>query len=207
MMHPLYYNYTLYRLFLKPTLESTFKANGRVCLHSTFAPYFAPYFGAYSSVLRKEMFHLATHSTYLYLCLYDVGYMVKDHSDSERGNRLPHLQGLLFPISSKGSFICTTQQTGKFVTPVVEHWLEREICQWVHHEGSIRRSIATSRFSVVRNLHREEDLSLWHVVTILTTTRGRGRTRQGRHRGAQNRWLNCWWRSRQRYHPYPLLWQ
>ena len=28
-----------------------------------------------------------------------------------------------------------------FVTPVVEHWLEREIAQWVH-EGSIRRPIA-----------------------------------------------------------------
>ena len=24
------------------------------------------------------------------------------------------------------------------VTPVVEHWMEREIAQWVHHEGSIR---------------------------------------------------------------------
>ena len=23
-----------------------------------------------------------------------------------------------------------------FVTPVMEHWLEREIAQWVHHEGS-----------------------------------------------------------------------
>ena len=32
--------------------------------------------------------------------------MVKDHSDSERGNPLPP-HGLLFPISSKGSFICT----------------------------------------------------------------------------------------------------
>ena len=30
-----------------------------------------------------------------------------------------------------------------FVTPVVEHWMEREIAQWVHpHEGSIRRPIA-----------------------------------------------------------------
>ena len=29
--------------------------------------------------------------------------MVKDHSDSERGNLLPPY-GLLFPISSKGSF-------------------------------------------------------------------------------------------------------
>ena len=27
--------------------------------------------------------------------------------------------------------------TTAFVTPVVEHWLEREIAQWVHHEGSI----------------------------------------------------------------------
>ena len=32
--------------------------------------------------------------------------------------------------------------TTAFVTPVVEHWLEREIAQWVHHEGSIRRPIA-----------------------------------------------------------------
>ena len=29
-----------------------------------------------------------------------------------------------------------------FVTPVVEHWLEREIAQWVHHEGSIQRPTA-----------------------------------------------------------------
>ena len=27
--------------------------------------------------------------------------------------------------------------TTAFVTPVVEHWLELEIVQWVHHEGSI----------------------------------------------------------------------
>ena len=32
--------------------------------------------------------------------------MVKDHSDSEKGNPLPP-HGLLFPINSKGSFICT----------------------------------------------------------------------------------------------------
>ena len=28
-----------------------------------------------------------------------------------------------------------------FDTPVVEQWLEREIDQWVHHEGSIRRTM------------------------------------------------------------------
>ena len=56
--------------------------------------------------------------------------MVKDHSDSEMGNQLPP-HGLLFPISSNGSFICIISTT-VFVTPLVEHWLEREIAQWVH---------------------------------------------------------------------------
>ena len=51
---------------------------------------------------RKEMF---------YLWLYGIRHMVKDHSDNERGNPLvPH--GLLFPISSKGYFICIIPQTG-----------------------------------------------------------------------------------------------
>ena len=46
-----------------------------------------------------------------YLRLFGVRHMVKDHSDSEKGNPLPP-HGLLFPISSKGSFICTIPQTG-----------------------------------------------------------------------------------------------
>ena len=46
-----------------------------------------------------------------YLRLYGVRHMVKDHSDSEKGNPLP-THGLLFPINSKGSFICTIPQTG-----------------------------------------------------------------------------------------------
>ena len=46
-----------------------------------------------------------------YLRLYSVRHMVKDHSDSEKGNPLPP-QRLLFPIISKGSFICTIPQTG-----------------------------------------------------------------------------------------------
>ena len=42
---------------------------------------------------------------------YGVKHMVKDHSDSERENLLsPH--GLLFPISSKDSFIYIIPQTG-----------------------------------------------------------------------------------------------
>ena len=46
-----------------------------------------------------------------YLRLYGVRHMVKDHSDSEKGNPLPPHR-LLFPISSKGVFICIIPQTG-----------------------------------------------------------------------------------------------
>ena len=91
-----------------------------------------------------------------YLQLYGVRHMVKDHSDSERGNLLPP-HGLLFPISSKGSFICIIPDrmthTTAFVTPVVEHWLEREIAQWVHHEGSIRQSITPWANALTMELH------------------------------------------------------
>ena len=63
--------------------------------------------------------------------------MVKDHLDSERGNPLPSF-GLLFPISNNVKYPTDRiAHTTAFVTPVVEHWLEREIAQWVHHEGSI----------------------------------------------------------------------
>ena len=76
-----------------------------------------------------------------YLQLYGVRHMVKDHSDSERGNPL-HSHGLLFPISSKGSYIYystdRTAPTTAFATPVVEHWLEQEIA----HEGSVQQPIA-----------------------------------------------------------------
>ena len=66
--------------------------------------------------------------------------MVKDHSDSERGNPLPP-HGLLFPISSKGCFYMhhptdRIAHTTAFVTPVVEHWLDREYLveeMWWNH--------------------------------------------------------------------------
>ena len=46
-----------------------------------------------------------------YLRLYGVKHMVKDHSDSEKGNPPPPHR-LLLSINSKGSFICTIPQTG-----------------------------------------------------------------------------------------------
>ena len=78
--------------------------------------------------------------------------MVKDHSDSEKGNPLLPLR-LLFLINSKCFFNMhhptdRIAHTTAFVTPVVEHWLEQEIAQRVrpmkdrsddpsHHERTL----------------------------------------------------------------------
>ena len=58
---------------------------------------------------RNVLFNDAINT--FYLRVYGVGHMVKDHSDSQRGNPLPP-HGLLFPISSKGYFRCIIPQTG-----------------------------------------------------------------------------------------------
>ena len=63
-------------------------------------------------MIRKEgnvLFNDALNT--FYLRLNGIKHMVKDHSDSKRGNLLPP-HGLLFPISSKGSFICIIPHTG-----------------------------------------------------------------------------------------------
>ena len=58
---------------------------------------------------RNVLFNNALNT--FYLRLYGVRHMVKDHSDSEKGNPLlPHR--LLLSINSKASFICTIPQTG-----------------------------------------------------------------------------------------------
>ena len=91
---------------------------------------------------RKCLFNNALNTFYLWL--YDIGYMVKDHSDSQRVNLLLPLHGIFFLISSKGCFnICIISQTEYYIY----HGLcytspgalvgTRVIAQWVHHEGSI----------------------------------------------------------------------
>ena len=88
---------------------------------------------------NRELFYLMTHTTYF---IYGVGQMVKDHWVREE-TCCCHYMGYYFLISSKGFFymhhpIDRITHTTAFVTPVVEHWLEREIAQWVHYEGSIQ---------------------------------------------------------------------
>ena len=98
------------------------------------------------SLLMKEgniLFNDALNT--FYLRLYGVRHMLKDHSDSERKPAaatwatLSDKQQGFFYMHHPTDMIADTTA---FVTPVVGHWLEREIAQWVHHEGSIRRPIA-----------------------------------------------------------------
>ena len=65
---------------------------------------------SFSYLREREMFYLTTHSIY-FVYGYMASDMVKDHSDSEKGNPLPP-DRLLLSINSKGSFICTIPQTG-----------------------------------------------------------------------------------------------
>ena len=112
-----------------------------------------------------------------YLRLYGVNHMVKDHSDSERGNLLPPHR-LLFPISSKGSFICIIPQTGKHIPQALLHqswstgWNEKyRVAQWVHHEGSIRRPIAPWANALTTELHLAP-LGVSRALTCILATRG-----------------------------------
>ena len=66
---------------------------------------------AWISLGRKEGNVLFNYALFYYLRLYGVRHMVKDHSDSEKGNPLPPYR-LLFPINSNVSFICIIPQIG-----------------------------------------------------------------------------------------------
>ena len=105
----------LFDVILRPILI-------RVCIHT----YIHTTRNGWQSFIYRRTQHIE-------LRLYGVGHMIKDHSDSEEGNQLQ--QGCLYMHHTTYRIAHTTP----FVIPVVEHWLEREIAQWVHHVGSIRR--------------------------------------------------------------------
>ena len=65
------------------------------------------------------MFYLTTHSTH-FIYGYMASDMVKDHSDNEKKTPLPPHR-LLFPINSKGSFICTIPQEEQHIPRPLLH--------------------------------------------------------------------------------------
>ena len=78
-----------------------------------------------------------------YFTLYGMGHMVRDHSDSDRkpaANTWLAARVLLYAPSHRQN----NRQDGTYqsLSHVMKHWLEWEIAQWVHHEGSIQQPIA-----------------------------------------------------------------
>ena len=66
--------------------------------------------------------------------------------------------------------ICDIMTVGSASVYVIKYWLEREIAQWVHHEGLIQRSIAP-RVGVVPQAtfhsqeRKKENNHMWHYVS------------------------------------------
>ena len=85
------------------------------------------------------------------------------------GTRIPlPPHGLLFPISSKFFLYESSHRQDNAYhnlcdIPVVEHWLEQKIAQWVHHEESIWWPIAPWANALTKELH----LAHWKKKKII----------------------------------------
>ena len=59
-----------------------------------------------------------------------------------------------------------------FVTPVVEHWLEQDLAQWVHHEGSIRWLIAPWAIALTTEIGKfltsDVSVGIWNIRNWIT---------------------------------------
>ena len=84
---------------------------------------------------RKEMFYLMTHSQH-----FIYGYMASDIRLRtilivRKETRCRHI-GYSFRLTARVLLYAPSHRQDStytaFVTPVVEHWMEREIAQWVH---------------------------------------------------------------------------
>ena len=86
------------------------------------------------------MFYLTMHSTHFIYGLYGVGHMVKDHSDSERGNPLPPQRFFLYASSHRQDNtyhgLCYTSRGALAGT--------RNSSMGPRHEGSIRANALTT---------------------------------------------------------------
>ena len=93
----------------------------------------------------KEIFYLTMHSTH-----FIYGYMVSDIwlrtiLIAREETRWSHIE-FSFRLTARVLLYASSHRQDNtyhsLCYAVVEHWLEREVAQWVHHEGSIRRPIA-----------------------------------------------------------------
>ena len=85
---------------------------------------------------RKEMFYLTTHSTHFIYYYMATDIWLRTILIVRKETRCRHI-GYCFRLTAR-VILYTHHPTDRiahttaFVTPVVEHWLERETAQWVH---------------------------------------------------------------------------
>ena len=102
------------------------------------------------------MLYLLTHSTHVI-----YGYMVREETC------FCHI-GYSFYMHHYTDRIA---HTTAFVTPVVEHWLKREIAQWVHHEGLIPSVIYYHRHCLQEDSHPNLNYTSISVRFLLFSTK------------------------------------
>ena len=93
------------------------------------------YWCGYIGLWEREMFYLTTHSTH-----FIYGYMASDIwlrtililRKETRCHHIGYSYRLTARVLHMHHPTDRITHTTAFVTPVVEHWLEREIAQWVH---------------------------------------------------------------------------
>ena len=82
---------------------------------------------------ESEMFYLTTHSThFIYGYMADI--WLRTILIVRKKTRCRHI-GYSYRLTARVLLYAQSDRithTTAFVTPVVEHWLEREIAQWVH---------------------------------------------------------------------------
>ena len=97
-------------------------------------------------------FYLTTHSTY-FICGYMEPESKRKPTSTTSGSTLS---------------VCTISDrithTTTFVTPVMQHWLEWEIAQWVHHERSNRRPIAPWANALTTEIYLDPRLKEWYII-------------------------------------------
>ena len=100
-----------------------------------------------------------------HLRLYGVRHMVKDHSDSERGNPLPPHE-LLFLINSKGSFIYTIPDStyqSLFYTSRGALAGRRNSSMGLPHEGLIQRTHRTVNERTYHGATSRSTMAIWFL--------------------------------------------
>ena len=93
--------------------------------------------------LKESLFYLTTHSKHFIYVIWRQTYGKGLLRGTERKPAVATTWATVFDKQQWIFYMHIQDSTyPDFVIPVAEHWLEREIAQWVQHEGSIRRPIA-----------------------------------------------------------------